>query len=103
MIASYLCTHVNEQHVLWHFAEISKMMFCFTYKFTDLNIIRTKTLLSRFTTKICQCQTNFNTSHMEICHFREINDDANLVMLSIGSILVSSTRGYYNFLTFENC
>jgi DNA-binding cell septation regulator SpoVG len=27
--------------------------------------------------------TNYNTGHMKICHYREINDDAELVMLSI--------------------
>jgi hypothetical protein len=26
--------------------------------------------------------TNFNTGHMKICHYREISDDAELVMLS---------------------
>jgi hypothetical protein len=27
--------------------------------------------------------TNFNTGYMKICHFREISDDAELLMLSI--------------------
>jgi hypothetical protein len=27
--------------------------------------------------------TNYNNGHMKICHYREISDDAELVMLSI--------------------